>query len=306
MELRQLAYFVAVVEEGSFTRGAARVHVAQPGLSAQIRRLERELGQELLERAPRGVRPTAMGEAVLPYARAALKAVAGIPLAIDELTGLVRGHAAVGIVASISSQNLLLPGLLAEFNAAYPAVDITLVEDLSERLVASLADGSMAFAILGEAIGEDLVLPEVIASLPMSSEPMVAAVAPGHPLAGRPSVTLTDLAGYPLICLPRSIALRRRLDEACHEVGFTPRVAFEASDSRMLAELATRGLGVAVLTTTAAAGHKDDLRVLDIVRPRLRARLTLAWRSGEAISPAARALISHARERLIPSEAVDS
>src|SRR5664280_3481936 len=106
MELRQLEYFVAVVEEASFTKAALRVHVAQPGVSAQVRRLERELGQELLDRSGRTVQPTAAGVAVLPYARAALADAAGVRLAIDELTGLTRGHLTIGTVTSISPEDL--------------------------------------------------------------------------------------------------------------------------------------------------------------------------------------------------------
>src|SRR3954467_2389851 len=102
MELRQLEYFVTVVEEAGFTRAAERVHVAQPGVSAQIRRLERELGQELLDRSGRSVRLTEVGAAVLPYARAALAAVDGVRLAVDELTGLLRGQVAIGTVTSHS------------------------------------------------------------------------------------------------------------------------------------------------------------------------------------------------------------
>ncbi len=101
MELRQLEYFVAVAEERSFTRGAERVHVAQPGVSAQIRRLERELGEPLLDRSGRTVRVTAVGEAVLPYAYAALEAAAGARLAVDEQRGLVRGRVAVGMVVAL-------------------------------------------------------------------------------------------------------------------------------------------------------------------------------------------------------------
>jgi hypothetical protein len=100
--------FVTVVEEANFTKAAARVHVAQPGVSAQIRRLERELGQELLDRSGRSVRLTEAGAAVLPYARAALSAVAGARLAVDELTGLVRGRVAVG---TVTSHYVDLPGL---------------------------------------------------------------------------------------------------------------------------------------------------------------------------------------------------
>src|SRR3954454_16527524 len=98
MELRQLEYFVAVVEEGSFTRAASRVLVAQSGVSAQVRRLERELGVELLDRGPRAVTPTAAGQAVLTYARSALAAVNGVREAVDELRGLTRGHVRVGMI----------------------------------------------------------------------------------------------------------------------------------------------------------------------------------------------------------------
>src|SRR6185503_5280934 len=94
MELRQLEYFVAVAEEASFTRGAARVHVAQPGVSAQIRRLEQELGEMLLDRSGRTVTLTEVGEALLPHARAALSSVDGARLAVDELAGLTRGRVA--------------------------------------------------------------------------------------------------------------------------------------------------------------------------------------------------------------------
>src|SRR3954469_9522705 len=92
MELRHLEYFVAVAEEASFTKAAARVHVAQPGVSAQIRQLEQELGQPLFDRSGRSVRLTEAGTAVLPYARAALQAVERVRLTVDEMTGLLRGR----------------------------------------------------------------------------------------------------------------------------------------------------------------------------------------------------------------------
>src|SRR3954470_11885047 len=98
MELRQLAYVVAVAEEGSFTRAAAREHVAQPGVSAQVRRLERELGQPLFERGPGPVTLTAAGAAVLPLARTALAAAARVRVAVDEIAGIVRGRVAMGVV----------------------------------------------------------------------------------------------------------------------------------------------------------------------------------------------------------------
>src|ERR1051326_6978131 len=96
IDLKWLRSFVVVGEEASFTRAASRVHVAQPGVSAQVRRLESELGQQLLDRSGRSVRLTEAGSAVLPFARAALDAVANARLAVDELAGLVRGQSMRG------------------------------------------------------------------------------------------------------------------------------------------------------------------------------------------------------------------
>src|SRR5579862_5105159 len=106
MEIRQLEYLVAVVEEASFTRAAERLHVAQPGVSAQIRQLERELGQPLLDRSSRVTRLTEAGKAVLPFARAALSAAAGARTAVDELAGLLRGHVTIGMVVQCASLDI--------------------------------------------------------------------------------------------------------------------------------------------------------------------------------------------------------
>ena len=106
MELRQLEYLMAVVEEGSFTRAAARVHISQSGVSAQIRLLERELGQTLLDRAARTVRPTAAGLAILPSVREALAGVEGARRAADELAGMVRGRVTVGMVTACTVEVL--------------------------------------------------------------------------------------------------------------------------------------------------------------------------------------------------------
>ena len=99
IDLKWLRSFLVVAEEASFTRAAARVHVAQPGVSAQVRRLESELGQRLLDRSGRTVRLTEAGAAVLPFARAALDAVAQGRLAVDDLAGLVRGQVTIGMVS---------------------------------------------------------------------------------------------------------------------------------------------------------------------------------------------------------------
>ncbi|MFE3741085.1 LysR substrate-binding domain-containing protein [Streptomyces sp. NPDC059134] len=289
MELRQLEYFIAVAEEASFTRAAARVQVAQPGVSAQIRRLERELGEELLDRSGRTVRLTEVGAAVLPYARAALAAVMDTRLAVDELTGLVRGQVALGVVPSCGAIDL--PALLAGFHRGHPSVEITLSEANSEQLVASLRAGRLDAAIIGlSATHAPGVRTQVIAD-----EALVGAVCQGDPLAGRAEITLDDLRDRTLISLPRGTGLRTSLDEACSAAGFAPRIGFEAGNPSTLAELAGGGLGLAILPEPLARAHPAGLWVLPFDPPVLRGRLALGWRGGEPVSPAARAFLGHAR-----------
>jgi DNA-binding transcriptional LysR family regulator len=292
MELRQLEYLVAVAEEASFTKAAARVHVAQPGVSAQIRRLEREVGQELLDRSGRTVRLTEVGAAVMPYARAALAAVAGARLAIDELSGLLRGHVAIGVVTLSSFAEL--PDLLADFHRDHPAVEITLSEANSTSLLQAVRNGELDLALVGLATTP----PAGISTQVIVDEPLVAAVSHSDPLAARDTLTLHGLQARPLITLPTGTGLRACLDDACTTAGFRPHIAFEASDPVTLAQLASRGLGVAILPKSLADARSTTLHAINIIRPKLRARLELAWRAEGPVSPAARELITRMRTAL--------
>jgi len=287
MELRQLEYFVAVAEEASFTRAASRVHVAQPGVSAQVRRLESELGQQLLDRSGRSVRLTEVGSAVLPFARAALDAVANARLAVDDLAGLVRGQVTVGMVSGCALP--VLAELLAGFHDRHPGVAIALVEDNSDRLVERLRDGRLDLALIGWAEQT----PADIDSVVLVDEELVAVAAPGHPLAGAGAgaITIRQLRDLPLVSLPRGTGVRAALDAACAAAGFTPRIVFEASALPMVVELAGRGLGLAVVPTSIPNGPG----ILRLTEPQLRSRLELAWPSAPAANPAARALIEQAR-----------
>jgi DNA-binding transcriptional LysR family regulator len=292
MELRQLEYFVAVAEEANFTRAAARMHVAQPGVSAQIRQLERELGEPLLDRSGRTVTLTGIGAAVLPYARAALAAVDGARQAVAELTGLVRGHVAVGVVVSCPVVDL--PDLLADYHHAHPAVDVTLIEDNSDRLVAAVTAGDLDVAII--ALTEDD--PPGLDLHVIADEPVTAAVAPGHELARQRSLPLTELKNWPLISLARGTGLRACLDGACTAAGFQPRIAFEAANPAALSRLAARGLGVAILPDSTARADPTALHPLTITDPPLRGRMALTWRTAGPTSPAARAFTALARRHL--------
>jgi DNA-binding transcriptional LysR family regulator len=313
IDLKWLRSFVVVAAEQSFTRAAERLHIAQPGISAQIRQLERELGQPLLDRTGRVTTLTEAGKAVLPFARAALDAVAGAREAVDELAGLLRGHVAVGMVVQCAA--LDLPGLLASFHRRYPAIDITLAEDNSDHLADGVRDGSYDLAFIGTGASDPAGLSlQVVADEPVvaafsaaaasarsAASPAAAASAESAgfaEIAGRDSVALAEIAHLTVISLPLGTGLRSAVDAAYASAGLSPRIAFEASDPRMLARLAAHGLGLAFLPASVAAAHGAGLHVLTVRDPEIRGRLALAWRAEDPVSPAARALIAHARATL--------
>lgn len=290
MELRQLTYFVTVVEEASFTRAAAKLHVAQPGVSAQLRQLEREVGEQLLNRSGRTVRPTEAGLAMLPYARAALAAVAGARTSIEELTGLVRGQVRVGTVAAIASVDL--PGLLAGFHHRYPDVDITVATAAPDQLTSRLRDGGLDLVFTGTGLVDEWMATQVVAD-----EALVAVVGAGHPLSAQHTIAVGTLKDLPLICLPPGTGLRAAVEKACAREGFRPRIAFEAADPRALVDFAAHDLGVALVAESVARNRSGDTRMLAIADAS-RVCMVLGWRRDGQAGPAARALIRHARTTL--------
>jgi DNA-binding transcriptional LysR family regulator len=289
MELRQLEYFVTVADEASFTRAAEKLHVAQPGVSAQIRQLERELGQELFDRSGRTVRVTQVGAAVLGYAREALGAASGARLAVDEFTGLIRGRVAVGMVIACSSFDLA--DLLAGFHRDFPAVEIALSEANSDDLISQLQSGRLDLgyvALAGDA-------PAGLEILEIADEALVAGVGKDDPLGACATMPLEALKDRALMCLPRGTGIRSVFDDACARIGVQPRIALEASNLGILARLASLGLGVAILPESVAAASAGTLHAIEITNPRMRGKVALAWRSEGAIGPAALALIDRAR-----------
>lgn len=307
MELRQLQYFVAVVEEAGFTRAAARLHLAQPGISAQIRQLERELGQPLLDRSGRSVTLTEVGEALLPYARAAIAAVEGARQVADEFSGLLRGRVTIGVVSGAGVHEFDLAATLAAFHEQHPCIEVTLTEHSSERMLAALQDGALDIALVGLADEEP---PPGVSLQVLIDEPLVAAVAPDDPLvslvtdAGGTSVRLEALRDRPVISLPRGTGTRGVLERACARAGFRPRVVFEAADPRFLAQLAARGLGVAAVPRLPEhVASALGLRVLTFAEPQPRARIALAWRTTGPTGPAAGALLNRLRTDLGTADA---
>ncbi|MTE13873.1 LysR family transcriptional regulator [Nocardia aurantiaca] len=290
MELRQLRYFVTVAEEAGFTRAAARLHLAQPGLSAQIRQLERELGQPLLDRSSRSVALTPVGEAVLPLARAALDQVERITHTVDEFTGLLRGHVRVGLISGAAGEEIDIAQVLADFHRDHPQIGISLTEDTSEAMYNAVRRGDLDIGLLSisaeldPGIGAEIIYDStIVAAVPLAAEGF------GE------RITLSELCEHPLICLPSGSGLRSLLETACATAGLIPNVAFEAAAPPLLIRLAAHALGVAIIPRIPPADASGlGVRTLEIDPP-MHGRLALAWNAERPMSPAAKILLGQLR-----------
>ncbi|MEU6782269.1 LysR substrate-binding domain-containing protein [Nonomuraea angiospora] len=288
MELRQLEYFVAVAEEQNFTRAAERVHISQSGVSAQIRQLERELGADLFDRSGRTATLTVAGRAALEHARAALAAAGAVGEAVGEVTDLIRGRLTIGMVIGCTVTPLF--DALAAFHRAHPGVELSLLEDNSDRLIDGVRAGTIDLALVGTAT--DAL--DGLEALTIISERLVVTVPPGHPLAELPQVGLRDLEAYPIVCMPPGTGLRAVFDRACAAQGRRPVIALQASAADAIADLAARGVAVGVLSDSMAARHRDRLVARTIADVEAPALLALVWRTGHG--PAVRELLARGRQ----------
>ncbi|MFF1573271.1 LysR family transcriptional regulator [Leifsonia sp. NPDC058292] len=251
METRQLEYFVAVAEESNFTRASERVFAAQSTVSAGIRSLERELGADLFERDPQGVRLTPLGAEVLEAARATLEASERMRMLADPRGGL-RGQLRVGIFTNLTTIDL--PGILGEFHSRHPLVDLRLGPSPSGStgLAEDVRLGRVDVAFMG--------LPGRLPGLHyqrLAMSPFVAVLAEDHPLASQNRIRLADLTTQPFVDAREGFGNRVTLDRHLAELGLSRRVATEVSDLGEIPRFVAARLGVAVmpaLTVLPAVG----------------------------------------------------
>lgn len=265
MELRQLKYFVRIVEVGSVTRASQSLHVAQPALSLQISRLEEELGKQLLMRSVRGVTPTEAGAAVYKQAQLILKQVDATALIAHQADLGPAGPVAVGLPWTVTS--VLGLALLKEVRARFPSVRLEIMEGPSSVLAGLLAQGKLDLAVLF-----DNSVDAGLRMKPLVSEPLMLVGARGT-LPPRAGLTLADVAALPLLLLSRPNGIREEIERQWAAQGLKPQVVAEINAPAMLLQAVRAGLGFAVLPACAmedslGRGELDavELAGADLVR----------------------------------------
>ena len=299
VQLHQLAYFVAVAETKHFTRAAARVHVAQPSLSAQIRALETELGSPLFNRARGNITLTAAGEALLPLAR---KILADADLArreVQELTDLRRGTVRIGATPSLCTG--MLPEVLRLFRQRYPGIRLIVEEGGSRDLVGELAVGALDLALIILPLqGNDPAL----ATAPLLREDLVVISSPdGPPPVRGARMAVEDLRDRPLVMFRRGYDLRDFTVGACRASGFESTFAIEGGEMDAVCGFVMAGLGIAVIPSMVA--FRQPLRTTPFAAPGLHRTIGLAHRRDVEPPRAARELRATLVDFVVNAAAAD-
>lgn len=292
MELRHLRYFVAVAEELHFGRAAARVGIAQPPLSQQIRQLERELEVELFARKGRGVGLTEAGRVFLDEAREILQRVGRASTAARRAARGETGVLAVGVVPSATYG--LMPRVFRTFRARHPDVALSVAVLGTGAQVAALRAKRLHLGIARTPFGDETLEAETV-----HEEPVVVALPTGHPLAARSALKLAALAPEPFVLFPRDgrPGWWDFVQGLCRDAGFQPSVPEPAPDLATAMALVAAGIGVTLVPAAVQDLRRTGVEYRRIAPPAPRTPLVALRRPGEPL-PVVDRFIAIAREIL--------
>ena len=289
MDVRQLEYFVAVAEELSFTRAAARCHVVQSALSYQIARLERESGVVLFERTSRSVRLAPAGDVLLPRARRVLAELDIARAELAALAGVVTGRLRMGVIGSAGQAAPIVEHTLARFHRRHPAVEITIADTGSAHMADQVRSGELDIAFVGLFADQ---LPADVVHRVLTVEPLVVVLGHDHPLAAQETVELSEITGHSsFVEMRMESGLRRQVDAAFARAGSTRVIAFELGSSDAVVRFVGLGFGAAVVPLSAAAG-RSDVRVVRLTDDAARHPVSLVHRAPAPSAPSARAFLA--------------
>lgn len=293
MELHQLRYFLAVAETRSFSRAAERCGVAQPSLSQQIRKLEDELGYRLFDRLPRGVLLTEVGASLLPRARTILGEVRAVDAAIRADLEEGRGAFRVGAIPTMAPY--LLPRVLPRFLKTFPACELTVREDLTDRLVEALLDHELDLAIMSTPIENEAIQLKVL-----GKERLLVVAGKGYPLPeGDAPLGLRDLRDAPTVVLHEMHCLGQQVDVFCAAKRVPRRIVCRSTQLATVLRLVEVGLGISMVPEMCARADRGGERAYrSLGRGGPTREIAAAFRVDRTVPQVGHALIDLMREDL--------
>ena len=280
MNLRDLRYLIALADLRHFGRAAEACHVSQPTMSTQIRKLEDELGVALVERAPRQVMLTPVGRDIVERARRVLSDVEQMRETARRTVDPEAGSVRLGIFPTLGPY--LLPHVVPGLRKRFPRLELLLVEEKTEALLAMLRDGRLDAAILALPVHEDWLEMEFL-----FEEPFMLAVPGKHPLASHRDLQLAELVDQHLLLLEDGHCLRDQALEVCTLSGAGEKEGFRATSLETLRQMVAAGVGITLLPMLAVkppVPSSPNLKLLNFKKPPPSRRIAMAWRKSSAMS----------------------
>lgn len=287
MEFRQLLYAIQIASERNFSRAAEKLHIAQPSLSQQLSKLEKELGVLLFKRSTNSVELTHAGSVFVNRARQIVDMTEQLRREMEDLADLRKGRVVVGSVPMTGAH--VLPDVLPAFRAAYPEIEVVLIEETSRNLEELTVAGNTDVCLLSLPLNEPALTYE-----PVIEEEICLAVPPDHPLArsGGEPVPLGKLEDEPFILLKKGQGFRAIAHDLCGKAGFEPRVMFESGNIETVQALVAAGMGIAFVPRMIVRGDWSGRAPVYLSLEGCPTRtLVLAYRKGRYLSNAAEAFI---------------
>ena len=285
MDTKKYEVFEKTVEMASLTRAAEELGMTQSGVSHILAALEEEWGLPLLRRSRVGARLTPEGERLMPCIREVLRAQERLDQTVAEMRGLAAGTVRIATFTSVAVH--WLPGMLREFQAAYPKVDFRLFNGDYHDVDRWLSEGSADLGFI--------TLPTDLRCecIPLAEDRLLAVLPPSHPLAEKAVCPVKEVAREPFISLLETSDddARRALDA----VGVRPEVRFTTKDDYAIIAMVSQGLGVSIMPELLLRGRSDDVAVRPLDPPASRT-LALAVPAGAAAGPATRRFAAFAAE----------
>ncbi len=294
VSIRALGYLVALAEERHFGRAAERSFVSQPTLSAQIKKLEEQLGVGLVERSQRRVMLTDIGEQVVARARRVLQEVDAIGELARGYQDPLSGEVRIGLIPTIGPY--LLPVISTALRKKLPRLRLLLLEHQTGPLLEALDQGDVDLAILALPVNQEGLDIE-----PLYDEPFLAALPAGHRLSQRPHLKVSDLEGETLLLLADGHCLRDQALDVCGKIDVTEPQDFRATSLETLRQMVASGIGVTLLPKLATErpyGRTPGLAVRPLRNPEPGRRIAGTWRKTNPRSPTVREICRVIRETM--------
>ncbi|KRG58440.1 LysR substrate-binding domain-containing protein [Stenotrophomonas nitritireducens] len=280
MNLRDLKYLVALAEHKHFGRAAAACFVSQPTLSTQIKKLEEELGVPLVERAPRKVMLTPAGREAAARARGIVAEIEQMKEAARRSRDPEAGTVRLGIFPTLGPY--LLPHVVPTIRERFPQLELLLVEEKSDVLLAQLRNGQLDAALLALPLGDEQLHTEFL-----FEEPFVLAAPESHPLAAHATLTMADLADQRLLLLQDGHCLRDQALDVCHLAGALEKSEFQATSLETLRQMVAANVGVTLLPMLAVkppVARSENIRLLGFAGADAPSRrIAMVWRRSSAM-----------------------